>query len=133
MHRRLVLLLICGLTIATPFFFILFSTVRSETPVAVHQMTSFEPLRAELRNLSKRRPDPVKWLAENGNNKYAVSKRMLPEFPISRRPRAALISLVRNSELVGLRQSMQQLEYRWNRKYQVHSLLGNDQSVADEC
>jgi len=33
-----------------------------------------------------------------------------------------LISLVRNSELEGMMQSMRQLEFRWNRKYQVRAL-----------
>ncbi|KAK2626770.1 hypothetical protein QTJ16_003945 [Diplocarpon rosae] len=68
------------------------------------------------------RPDPIRWLEENSDNRYAVPKRIIPQLPAfgaSRRPKAALISLVRNSELKGILQSMQQLEYRWNRKYQI--------------
>jgi Glycolipid 2-alpha-mannosyltransferase len=33
------------------------------------------------------------------------------------RPRAALISLVRNEELDGILQSMKQLEHNWNHRY----------------
>lgn len=52
-----------------------------------------------------------------------VSKSVLPRLPAigrNTRPRAALVSLVRNSELPGMMQSMRQLELPWNRKYQVN-------------
>lgn len=52
--------------------------------------------------------------------------------PFSPKPRAALISLVRNSELPGLMQSMRQLEYRWNRKYQYPWIFFNDEPFSDE-
>lgn len=68
----------------------------------------------------KNRPDPIQWLAENSNDKYSVLDGSTSYFKIRYgKPRAALISLVRNSELQGMMQSMRQLEYRWNSKYQV--------------
>ena len=89
----------------------------------IHELDTFQPTTA---NISwDKKHDPVRWLKENSKNKYAVSRNLIPPLPSlggSRRPRAALISLVRNSELPGMMQSMRQLEYRWNRKYKVCSL-----------
>jgi hypothetical protein len=48
------------------------------------------------------------------------------------RPRAALISLVRNSELPGIMQSMRQLEYHWNRKYRYPWIFFNDEPFSEE-
>lgn len=97
-------------------------------------LTKYKPVRPVLRPTNEHRPDPVRWLEENSDNKYAVTKKTLPNFPAfgtSRRPRAALISLVRNSELEGMIQSMQQLEYRWNRKYQVRIPRGSAALLAN--
>ena len=47
------------------------------------------------------------------------------------RPRAAIISLVRNEELDGIVQSMVQLEYRWNNKYQYPWIFFNDIGFSD--
>lgn len=79
--------------------------------------------------------DPVRWLQQNSNDKQAI-----PEsgFSFSRafgypsRPRAALISLVRNSELQGIMQSMRQLEFRWNHKYQYPWVFFNDEPFTPE-
>lgn len=98
------------------------ATTHSQSPPDSHSFDLYEPLRPILAPPEKTRPDPVRWLQQNSNNKYAVSRNILPQLPAfgsSRRPRAALISLVRNSELVGMMQSMRQLEMRWNSKYQV--------------
>ena len=84
----------------------------------------------------KNAPDPLRWLEKNSNNKYAVTPRskllgsITPH--LSQKPRAALISLVRNSELPGLMQSMRQLEYHWNRKYQYPWIFFNDEPFSDE-
>jgi alpha 1,2-mannosyltransferase len=63
---------------------------------------------------------PVQWLAENSNDKHAIidpKGRLVRTNHWSNRPRAAIISLVRNEELDGILQSMRQLELRWNHKY----------------
>jgi alpha 1,2-mannosyltransferase len=97
------------------------STYHDSGPLTAHGISAFRPVRATLPSTNKKRPDPIRWLDENSNNRYAVTPRGLPQVSVlgSRKPRAALISLVRNSELEGAMQSMRQLEYRWNRKYQV--------------
>lgn len=50
----------------------------------------------------------------------------------SSRPRAAIISLVRNEELEGIMQSMRQLEYRWNRKYAYPWIFFNERPFSEE-
>ena len=81
-------------------------------------------------------PTPERWLKENSNNKYAVQSGLLGSLKdvtgLWSRPRAALISLVRNSELDGIVQSMRQLEYRWNRKYQYPWVFFNDEPFSEE-
>ena len=83
-------------------------------------------------------PDPMKWLQHNSNNRHAENKAqgLLRSVPTlghrSAKPRAALISLVRNSELDGLMQSMRQLEYQWNRKYNYPWIFFNDEPFSDE-
>ncbi|KAE9377218.1 glycosyltransferase family 15 protein [Stipitochalara longipes BDJ] len=103
-------------------------------PPTVYDLSTFQPLRATLPAADKKRPDPIRWLEENSNNRYAVPSRGLPQFPLlgSSRPRAALISLVRNSELEGMMQSMRQLEFRWNRKYQYPWIFFNDEPFTEE-
>ena len=87
-------------------------------------------------NIQKHSSDPLQWLERNSNNKYAlytgsgILGSLSPH--LSSKPRAALISLVRNSELPGLMQSMRQLEYRWNRKYQYPWVFFNDEPFSDE-
>ena len=86
----------------------------------------------------KHAPDPTKWLEHNSNNRHAENTGLglLKSIPslghYSPKPRAALISLVRNSELPGLMQSMRQLEYRWNRKYNYPWIFFNDEPFSDE-
>ena len=50
----------------------------------------------------------------------------------SAKPKAALISLVRNQELDGIIQSMTQLEYHWNHKYQYPWVFFNDEPFNDD-
>jgi alpha 1,2-mannosyltransferase len=80
----------------------------------------------------RRAPNPQRWLEENGNNRHAVQDTSFLKSLVVRRPKAALISLVRNSELDGLVQSMQQLEFHWNRKYQYDWIFFNDEPFTDE-
>lgn len=95
-------------------------------------------LRPKLSSSNKVRRDPVRWIQENSNSKYAVSRqppRRLPNNPFSQgstRPRAALISLVRNSELEGIQQSMRQLESTWNYQYQYPWVFFNDEPFTEE-
>ena len=86
----------------------------------------------------KHTPDPTKWLEHNSNNKHAENAglglfKSVPSLGYySGKPRAALISLVRNSELPGLIQSMRQLEFQWNRKYNYPWVFFNDEPFSDE-
>ena len=98
----------------------------------------YQVLRPVVQTTKKHAPDPLRWLAHNAQNRYAVQPgsnvvSTVPNFgQASSRPRAALISLVRNSELPGLVQSMRQLEFHWNRKYQYPWIFFNDEPFSDE-
>lgn len=98
----------------------------------------YQVLRPISPAFKKNAPDPVRWLMDNSNNKYAISagyrtaNTMSPFAKVSRKPRAALISLVRNSELAGIMQSMRQLEYQWNRKYNYPWIFFNDEPFSDD-
>ncbi|OAP61014.1 hypothetical protein AYL99_06018 [Fonsecaea erecta] len=65
---------------------------------------------------------PRQWLEENS----------YPNDLRADRPNAALISLVRNQELEGILQSMRQLEFRWNRRYQYPWVFFNEKPFSDE-
>lgn len=121
---RAVVLAICAFAA-----FILLVPMRSTHKIIEQDVfstkTVFQYIRPTLPPSNKKQPDPIRWLAENADNKYAVSSQFVPQIPGMfghGRPRAALISLVRNSELEGMMQSMRQLEYRWNSKYQVKAI-----------
>lgn len=60
-------------------------------------------------------------------NKWWWARRM-----IAARPRAAIISLVRNEELEGIMQSMRQLEHRWNSRYNYPWVFFNDKPFSDD-
>ncbi len=95
----------------------------------------YQVLRPATVTPNKHAPDPEKWLKQNSNNKYAVGPgagKLSGYGRFSTKPRAALISLVRNSELEGILQSMRQLEYHWNRKYQYPWIFFNDEPFNDE-
>lgn len=88
----------------------------------IHALSAYQPIRPVFQTSNKKLSDPIRWLQENSNNRYAISESMLPQFSGffgHGRPKAAIISLVRNSELEGMMQSMRQLEFRWNWKYKV--------------
>ncbi|KAI9674826.1 MAG: hypothetical protein M1817_001730 [Caeruleum heppii] len=87
--------------------------------------------------LPKHAPDPMRWLQHNSGDRHAVNLpkglwSAMKQIRASSRPRAALISLVRNSELEGLVQSMRQLEHHWNRKYQYPWVFFNDEPFSEE-
>lgn len=101
-----------------------FTTPNFQTSIVqpdIHSLSAFQHTRPALPPTNNTLSDPIKWLAENSDNKYAVAldRSHFPKLWGDSRPRAAIISLVRNSELEGMMQSMRQLEYRWNGKYQV--------------
>jgi hypothetical protein len=113
----LLMLVACSIILVFPF-----RTSHGQNRPDINSSDPYIPVRPFLAASGQRRPEPLHWLQENSNNKYAVSRSILPHLPAfgsSRRPRAALISLVRNSELAGMMQSMRQLEFRWNKKYEV--------------
>jgi hypothetical protein len=87
--------------------------------------------------LSVSKEDPEKWLLAYSNNRYSYNRdrswRDLFKYgQWSPRPRAALITLVRNEELEGIMQSMRQLEYHWNHKYHYPWIFFNEQPFSDE-
>jgi len=77
-------------------------------------------------------PDPERWLRENSNNKWAVGSASFGNIGAPVKPRAALISLVRNQELDGIMQSMQQLEFHWNHKYEYPWVFFNDEPFSED-
>lgn len=99
---------------------------------------STNPSRAGHNNLSPAEaakaegPDPHKWLEENSGDKHAVTGQGFTKLMQSSKPKAALISLVRNQELEGIVQSMTQLEYHWNHKYQYPWIFFNDEPFNEE-
>ncbi len=78
---------------------------------------------------------PVEWLQRNSNNKYDYNQQtswstlFRPSY-WSSRPKAAIITLVRNEELSGIMQSMRQLEYHWNHKYRYPWIFFNEQPFS---
>ena len=74
--------------------------------------------------------DPVRWLRENSS----PPNEPLPSCALTSRsrPKAALISLVRNEELEGILQSMRQLEFHWNSKYQYPWIFFNERPFSEE-
>jgi alpha 1,2-mannosyltransferase len=74
--------------------------------------------------------NPDQWLSDYTGDTHTVQKGgMLAR---TNKPKAALISLVRNQELDGIVQSMTQLEYKWNHKYQYPWVFFNDEPFSEE-
>ena len=104
-------------------FYISIKSVQNPALLAEYDL-DIKPIRATLPLSHGNDPDPICWLRENSRDKHALSEGVMPKFrnlgdTLKGRPKAALISLVRNSELDGIVKSMKQLEERWNGKYQV--------------
>lgn len=74
--------------------------------------------------------DPEKWLRENSKEVSLKGKWWWETS--SAKPRGAIISLVRNEELEGIMQSMRQLEFHWNRKYNYPWIFFNEKPFSDE-
>lgn len=77
--RRLTILLVfaaLSVILVTPF-----TTNRNQDPSDIHSFDAYESLRPVLAPLGKESPDPIRWLQENSNDKYAVSRSILPPLP----------------------------------------------------
>lgn len=74
--------------------------------------------------------DPEQWLNKNSEAALSRDQRWWKKSPT--KPKAAIISLVRNEELEGIMQSMRQLEYHWNMKYQYPWVFFNEKPFSDE-
>jgi alpha 1,2-mannosyltransferase len=113
------------LVIISVLAFFLLAPLGGQSKTAIqnmHSLSTFQHIGPALQSTEQRRHDPLQWLAKNSGDKHAISRgfpSQILELGDHGRPRAALISLVRNSELQGIIQSMRQMEYRWNTKYQV--------------
>ena len=114
---------------------------RNAVHITIQQSMSnpYQVLRPASQEVPKKHaPDPVRWLEQNSHNRHAEIAGANPYLSIpelghkNTKPRAALISLVRNSELPGLIQSMRQLEFQWNRKYNYPWIFFNDEPFSDE-
>lgn len=75
----------------------------------------------------KRKYTPEEWLRKRTTTDYDA-----PVKTSSKRPKAALISLVRNEELDGILQSMRQLEYTWNRRYRYPWIFFSEGGFSEE-
>jgi len=93
---------------------------------------SSHSIRPVLPPFQRNEADPIRWIKENSNDKYAVPTSLLPSLQFNR-PRAALISLVRNAELPGMIESIQQMERRWNEKYQVANRIVDKAECLTNC
>lgn len=95
--------------------------------------TMVSPLRPMIGGKAdKNAPDPARWLRENMNDRHAAADPGYSILGMGGKPKAALISLVRNQELEGIVQSMTQLEFHWNRKYHYPWIFFNDEPFSDE-
>jgi len=109
------------------------STWTESRPALLPSATSISPVRPVLAKANpQNEPDPERWLRENSNNKWAVGSASFGNIGAPVKPRAALISLVRNQELDGIMQSMQQLEFHWNHKYEYPWVFFNDEPFSED-
>jgi alpha 1,2-mannosyltransferase len=115
----------------------------SPAPPALHHATiasvdqlQLHPYIIPDKNKRVDEKNPMMWLEKNSKNKHAIIEQShlssFVQMVTASRPRGALISLVRNAELVGISQSMRQLEHQWNRKYQYPWIFFNDEPFSDE-
>jgi len=77
---------------------------------------------------TKKKHNPKKWLREHSNmNHFETGNEWHND-----RPKAAIISLVRNEELEGILQSMRQLERHWNRRYNYPWMFFSEVDFTEE-
>lgn len=128
-NRRSILVILILLCAAFVWFAPPPSTWGADTIALNLPVSPVQPL---IRGTHRSRPDPAKWLRENSGNRHAIQGPGFSKLMQSSKPKAALISLVRNQELEGLLQSMTQLEYRWNHKYQYPWIFFNEEPFSEE-
>lgn len=132
-RRRVVItiVMVLTLTMSTMLHGI---TQKSDYLQDIRAISTYQPIRPVLHPTTKIYPDPVKWLARYSDLGNLTSQGLLSHATSSlgKRPKAALISLVRNSELPGIIQSVSQLEYRWNWKYNYPWVFFNDEPFTEE-
>ena len=95
-----------------------------------YEAPELRTLQPSLSSWSKKRKqhDPEKWLRKHSNmNHYETGDEWF-----NNRPKAAIISLVRNEELEGILQSMRQLERRWNRRYRYPWIFFSEKAFTEE-
>ena len=108
--------------------------VNLQQPLAVPYRAFLPGLMPDLKNAS----DPQAWVQQNSGDKSSLEEKpglfgVVTNWKTANsQPRAALISLVRNSELEGMMQSMRSLELHWNRKYRYPWIFFNDEPFSDE-
>lgn len=76
----------------------------------------------------RKRYDPEKWLRDNSDMTHFETG----DERFNDRPKAALISLVRNEELEGILQSMRQLEHHWNHRYRYPWIFFSEKEFTEE-
>lgn len=91
-------------------------------PVKVLQPTS------DTDPTKRKKHDPERWLNEHSDMNHHETGNEL----FNRRPKAAIISLVRNEELEGILQSMRQLERHWNRRYNYPWIFFSEKPFTNE-
>ena len=92
-------------------------------PSSHHQVVS----QPATKSTTNRKQEPEAWLRKHTTTDYDT-----PVHTSSHRPKAALISLVRNEELEGILQSMRQLEYTWNRRYRYPWIFFSETPFNEE-
>lgn len=128
LHRRILVILCLALSAN-----LLYSLAISFASFSKHTQTSQPQVLQPTPDIpqigkNKKRHDPEKWLQEHSNmNHYETGYEWFND-----RPKAALISLVRNEELDGILQSMRQLEWHWNKRYRYPWMFFSETPFTDE-
>lgn len=112
--------------------YLIHSTTPSSFAISNQRHHSTRPksrvLQPTSNTLGEKKKDPEKWLLENSNmNHFETGREMFND-----RPKAAIISLVRNEELEGILQSMRQLEWHWNRRYNYPWMFFSEKEFSEE-
>ena len=108
---------------------VLSSILRSSSVSPAPGQKSFRVLQPSVSSSTgSTKHDPGKWLLKHSN----LYHRETGKEWFNGRPRAAVISLVRNEELDGILQSMRQLEHRWNRRYNYPWIFFSEKDFSEE-
>lgn len=109
--------------------YLLYTTTTSlKSNSASKQRTSPMRVLQPHSNTRQQKHDPEKWLRDHSDMYHYETG----EEKFNDRPKAAIISLVRNEELEGILQSMRQLEQRWNRRYNYPWMFFSEREFSEE-